>query len=210
MIAESNDSYRLMLEQVIEKDGHTVMTFKDGNEAMKAYQEATDFDVVFSDWELSGMDGLELTRKIRLLDEIRGKPSYIILTAEHGGNWDVMLAMKTGANDMITKHYTENLITERLKSALVHFTQPPGEIKPLESDPIVHLLEEHKILRFQGKKLEELLDKIDEESSGKLINWLGGRSFVLETKVHQDKENSVSITFLERFIKAQGEGSGYI
>jgi CheY-like chemotaxis protein/hemerythrin-like domain-containing protein len=197
----------MMLEQVLKREDHHVVVFKDGNEALKAYEENADYDVVFSDWELSGMDGLDLVRRIRQIDGVRGRNCYIILTAERGGKWDIMHAMAMGANDMITKPYTQNLVTERLSSAITHFMRPPGQIKPLESDPVAHLLEEHKMLRFQGKKLEEIMEKYDEEANNKLMNWLGGSSFALETKVHQEKENSFSITFLERLIKAQGEAA---
>ena len=205
MVAESNDAYRIMLEHVIKKEGHDVIAFKDGNEAINNYEQNPDIDVIFSDWELSGMDGLDLTKTIREIDKVRGKSSYIVLTAEHGRKWDIIQATEMGANDMITKPYARSVVTERLRTALKHFLQPPGELKPLESDPVTHLLEEHKIFRFQGRKLEEIIERIDEESSQKLMNWLSGGSFVRETMVHQDKENSFSITYIERLMKAQGE-----
>ncbi len=205
MIAESNDAYRIMLEQVVKGEDHKVMSFNNGTEALKAYEQSKDIDVVFSDRELPGLDGLELSKRIRQVDKVRGKDSYIILTADRGGKWDIMQAMEMGVNDLITKPYAHDLVTDRLRSSMIHFILPHGEERPLESDPIAHLLMEHKILRFQGKKLEELIEKIDEESSQKLEKWLGGRMFVLETDVHQDKESSLSITFLERLVKAQGE-----
>jgi DNA-binding response OmpR family regulator len=205
LIAENNEAYMMMLQQILSKADHEISVTSDGFSALKTYTKDEDIQVVFADWELSGLDGIELSKKIRHIDGVRGKTSYIVLTGDRGGKWDIMQAMDAGANDIITKPYSEEVITDRLKTVMSHFLHPPGEDKPLERDPITHLLEEHKILRFQAKKLNELLEDVDEESNRKLVKWLSGKSFVLETDLHQEKENVFSIAFLERLVNSHGE-----
>jgi hemerythrin-like domain-containing protein len=76
---------------------------------------------------------------------------------------------------------------------------PEGESdKLIKMDPTQHLKGEHEILRFQAQKIEELLDDIDQDAPNKLIDWMSGRLFVLETQMHQDKEAYYSVIFLEK------------
>lgn len=207
LVAESNDAYRMMLKQILEKDDHQVTTCKDGLEALRSYAQNDDFEVIISDWDLPKLDGLELSSKIRNMDRVRDKNSYVVLTADRGGKWDIMNAMQNGANDIITKPYSEEVVHDRMETAVMYFLRVPGKEDALTTDPVAHLLEEHKILRYQGERIDELLESIDEESDEKLVKWLSGRSFVMETELHQDKEDVFSIAFLERLTRAQGEAS---
>src|SRR2546429_6637542 len=64
LVADDDRDVRTMLRTLLELDGHEVMEAKDGEEAWKCcvdYQPA----VVVADIQMTGIDGLQLCRKIR-------------------------------------------------------------------------------------------------------------------------------------------------
>ncbi len=205
IIGDADEAYSTMLANTIRTLDHEPIILENGSEVLKTYEKDVDISILFLDWNLPNMDGLEVASKLKEFNFHQERDSYVIITGERGGRYDIMNAMEMGANDLITKPFNSRVVEERMETAIDYFLTLPQEIDPSEKDPVENLLDEHGILRFQGEKLEKLLDSVDEEAPNKLINWLSGKSFVLETDIHQEKENQFSIVFMERLINAHGE-----
>ncbi|WP_373266737.1 response regulator [Hungatella hathewayi] len=84
--------------------------------AIEAYQQNQSYDVVFMDWKMPVMDGIEATRRIR---EIVGPDILIIIIS--AVNWGEIAeeAREAGANDFITKP----LFRSAIYNALLRATQ---------------------------------------------------------------------------------------
>lgn len=205
IVADGNEVSRTMLINTLKRQDHEPIVLDSAQNVLDAYEKDDEINILFLDWNLPGTDGLEIATKIRYLNFHMNRDCYIIITGEKGGRYDIMNAMEMGANDLITKPYDSNIVADRMKTAIDHFLELPDEVEKTEKDPVEHLMDEHGILRFQADKLEDLLDSVDEEAPSKLINWMGGRIFVFETKVHQDKEHEFSVAFMERLMNAHGE-----
>jgi hemerythrin-like domain-containing protein len=108
-----------------------------------------------------------------------------------------------GVDDFLTKPYNSQVIHDRIRTGKKHLTADAPVQTLLGMNPTQHLLEEHDILRFQAEKIEDMMDDIDEEAPKKLVDWMSGRAFVLETELHQDKEASYSVAFLDRITMEQ-------
>lgn len=101
-----------MLESVLKKWGYDVEAVEDGLEASSALEAANAPQIAILDWNMPGMDGLEVCRRAREL--ARPQPPYIImLTARVGGD-DIVAALDAGADDYIVKPFNRAELRARL------------------------------------------------------------------------------------------------
>jgi len=80
LLAEDNAINALLTRTLLEAEGHTVETVQDGQLAVEAMKTST-YDLIFMDMRMPNMDGLEATRKIRTLPNVRKDLPIIALTA---------------------------------------------------------------------------------------------------------------------------------
>lgn len=98
LVVDDDDDLRRAIREVFLMRGFAVNTAPDGSTAVKlAHRER--YDVVVSDIRLPGIDGIEVTRKLKRL---RDAPRVILLTAYP--EWNVYdLAREAGAERIINK-----------------------------------------------------------------------------------------------------------
>jgi two-component system chemotaxis response regulator CheY len=70
-------------------------------------------DIVFCDWNMPKMSGIELLTKIRTMDTLKTVP-FIMVTSE-SAKYSVIEALKAGATDYIVKPVNEKILMEKLK-----------------------------------------------------------------------------------------------
>ena len=80
--------------------GHTVYQAADGNAAWETIC-STPIDMVVSDWIMPGLDGLQLCRRIRELNETGY--IYLILISAQDSKADIVHGLESGVDDYITK-----------------------------------------------------------------------------------------------------------
>jgi two-component system chemotaxis response regulator CheY len=100
LIADDDPGTRLIVTAAVERLGHTCTVVEDGVEAWERFGTAAP-DVVITDWDMPGLDGTELTRRIRSQVEV-AYPYVIILTAR-AEQADALHAMEAGADDLVFK-----------------------------------------------------------------------------------------------------------
>ena len=76
------------------------MLANDGVEALDAIK-MQDYDLILMDWQMPRMDGLEATRKVRLLKDI-SQPVIIAVTA-NAMSGDIEKCLQSGMNDYLSK-----------------------------------------------------------------------------------------------------------
>jgi two-component system cell cycle response regulator CpdR len=67
LLAEDDDSLRTFLAAALNKAGHSVMDFPDGDQALEALY-AMGFDLLLTDIVMPGVDGVELARRAAEVD----------------------------------------------------------------------------------------------------------------------------------------------
>ncbi|MCD6264525.1 MAG: response regulator [Deltaproteobacteria bacterium] len=67
LVAEDNVVSQNILEKILEKSGHEVMTAENGLKAWELLQRNS-VRMVITDWMMPEMDGLELCQKLRSSD----------------------------------------------------------------------------------------------------------------------------------------------
>ncbi len=96
----------------LEAEGFAVKTYGDGAEALRAL-EAEPVDLAVLDIKMPRMDGLELLGHLRK----RSDMPVIFLTSKDD-ELDELLGLRMGADDYITKPFSQRLLIERIRALL--------------------------------------------------------------------------------------------
>jgi DNA-binding response OmpR family regulator len=111
-----------LVRDYLERAGFAVSTAREGNEAlMRAHQERPDLIVL--DLGLPGLDGLEVTRRLR---RDSGVP-IIMLTARHEET-DKVVGLELGADDYVTKPFSPRELEARVRAVLRRQTRAEDDV----------------------------------------------------------------------------------
>lgn len=100
LVVDDSLSVRTLEAQSLSSAGYEVSVFPDGKDAWEALQQSS-FDLVVSDVQMPGMDGLELTTRIRASEKLRQLP-IVLVTGLHSAR-DVTRGAEAGADEYIIK-----------------------------------------------------------------------------------------------------------
>jgi signal transduction histidine kinase/AmiR/NasT family two-component response regulator len=124
LIAEDDPTSRMLVANILRRDGHAVDEVADGEAALASVREA-DFDLVFMDVQMPEMDGLAATQAIRALanDDApglrrRAQTPIVALTA-HAMRGDRERCLAAGMNGYITKPVQ----AEHLRTTIREYTK---------------------------------------------------------------------------------------
>jgi len=102
LLAEDNVVNQKLAVRLLEKMGHVVTVASNGNEVLKAL-EKKEFDLVFMDVQMPGMDGYKTTAAIRKKEEQNGSHIPIIAMTAHAMTGDREKCLQAGMDDYVSK-----------------------------------------------------------------------------------------------------------
>jgi putative two-component system response regulator len=114
LIVDDNEIALDVLTHALTQFGHEVEAAREGAEALEALSEDS-CRLVISDWEMPGMDGLELCRRVRR-EEFSGYIYFILLTARSGTD-NIVEGLSAGADDFLTKPFDPGELRVRIRAA---------------------------------------------------------------------------------------------
>lgn len=115
LIVDDNLTIHRYIEDVLEGAGHQFAACESGESALGLF-DSDSFDLVISDLAMPGMDGHELIRRIRLLDE----DIPIIMITGVGDVDDAVRAIKAGASDFVIKPFQPQEFRVKVEKNLEH------------------------------------------------------------------------------------------
>ena len=113
LLAEDDFTSRSMLTVILKKWGFDPVVSEDGNGAWDALQKPEAPRLVILDWNMPGLEGLEVCRRLRKNETTN--PSYIILLTSRGEKDDIVQGLEAGANDYIAKPYDNAELQARIR-----------------------------------------------------------------------------------------------
>lgn len=96
----------------LEAEGYKVRTYNDGAEALRHLTQQLP-DLVILDIKMPRLDGMETLSRLRRVSQV----PVIFLTSKDE-EIDEVLGLKMGADDYITKPFSQRLLIERIKAVL--------------------------------------------------------------------------------------------
>lgn len=114
LLVGDDPQMRELLSCTLTERGHQVTACADAESGWQAYQADT-FPLVFLDWLLPDMDGLELCRHIRA--HASGDESFILMITVRNNAGDLEQVLDAGADDYVAKPFTAELLDVRVSIA---------------------------------------------------------------------------------------------
>jgi DNA-binding response OmpR family regulator len=115
LVAEDDEDILALVVFDLEDEGYEVLTARDGQEAVALALERHP-DLILLDVAMPGLDGYEVTRRLRADESTRATP-VVLLTARAQVK-DVIAGFEAGANDYVTKPFRPDELRTRLHAAL--------------------------------------------------------------------------------------------
>jgi two-component system phosphate regulon response regulator PhoB len=139
LIVEDEAPLVTLLRYNLEKQGFRVDDAGDGGEALTRITEAPP-DLLLLDWMLPTMSGIELCRQLRRRPATRTLP--IIMLTARAEESDAVRGLDTGADDYITKPFSNEALIARIRALLRRSGAVPTKLKlnfhDISLDPASH------------------------------------------------------------------------
>lgn len=125
LLVEDDPAISEMVKGQLIKEGYTVETAFDGEEALRIFGSNGPFDLILLDLMLPKLDGMEFLKIIREQSMIP-----ILIMSAKDGDLDKALGLGFGADDYIAKPFSMIELTARVKAAIrraTHYSRPEEE-----------------------------------------------------------------------------------
>jgi two-component system chemotaxis response regulator CheY len=100
LIADDEPGTRLLLSATLERLGHECVAAEDGDAAWERFL-AEEPAVVVTDWQMPGLDGTEIARRIR--ERPAAAYTYVVVLTGAADEASARAAMEAGADDVLLK-----------------------------------------------------------------------------------------------------------
>lgn len=136
LIVEDDSRMAQLLQKGLEEEGHSVLVAHDGPDGLSMAQ-AQNFDAIVLDVMLPGINGYEVTRRLRAA---RTRTPILMLTARDATP-DIVDGLDAGADDYLTKPFSFAEFLARLRAVSRRGPVPQPvrlEVSGLVLDPATH------------------------------------------------------------------------
>lgn len=112
LVVDDFSTMRRIIKNLLKDLGFTnIQEADDGSTALPMLQQG-DFDFVVTDWNMPGMQGIDLLRAIRADDSLKHTP-VLMVTAE-AKKEQIVAAAQAGVNGYVIKPFTAATLKEKL------------------------------------------------------------------------------------------------
>jgi two-component system KDP operon response regulator KdpE len=118
LVVDDEAQITRVLKTSLSSQGYGIRTAGDGEEALQVIHDWSP-DLIITDLRMPNMDGLELCREVR-----KGSRVPIIVLSVKGEETIKVQALDAGADDYVTKPFSMNELTARIRAALRRAAAP--------------------------------------------------------------------------------------
>lgn len=147
LIVEDEIELVKVIRDYLEKAGFRVESVDNGSAAVSVFQHNPP-DLVLLDLNLPGMDGLDVAREIRRINDVP-----IIMVTARVEETDRLIGLELGADDYITKPFSPRELVARVRAVLRRTQKPVTTPEIIESGDIMIDLLRHRA-NIAGQSVE--------------------------------------------------------
>jgi two-component system cell cycle response regulator len=116
LVADDSPTIRAVLRASLTGWGFDVVEAVNGEQAWAQLQAADAPSLALIDWEMPGVEGVELCRRVRAR-EAEGAPyTYVLLLTARRARHDIVAGMEAGADDYVVKPFDQHELRVRLRA----------------------------------------------------------------------------------------------
>ncbi len=116
LIAEDESISQRVLCKLLQKWGYEVIATENGLEACNLLSQDGAPRIAILDWEMPGMDGVSVCRKVR--ERWERSYIYIIMLTSKDRKEDIVTALEAGADDYINKPFNQEELKSRIRAGI--------------------------------------------------------------------------------------------
>lgn len=151
LVADDETDLEVLIKQKFRKqirEGKYVFVFAlDGNEALEKIAQQPDIDMVFTDINMPGMDGLTLLEKLSAVNPI----IKAVIVSAYGDMDNIRAAMNRGAFDFVCKPVNFDDLEVTLLKTMHHVEQLKETLKAIKENNILRMYVDENVLSFMNK-----------------------------------------------------------
>ena len=145
LLVDDSPTIVKMVCLMLRHQGHTVSTAENGEAALQQLErqwqsQQKGYDVILMDLQMPVMDGVETTRRIRLLERdgssyLQATHQFILAMSANSDDETMQAVLAVGADDFITKPFVLDLFVRKVTTYLAQhpLLSPPHPSLPLPS-----------------------------------------------------------------------------
>ncbi len=135
LIVDDEPNIREVVGLYLRRDGHTIVSATDGEEALEVFHESEP-DLVVLDLMLPKMSGLEVCRRMRA-----GRRVPLIMLTARGEEEERIVGLSLGADDYVVKPFSPRELAARVSAVLRRVEESSGDVN-------------QKVLSFDGLRID--------------------------------------------------------
>lgn len=114
LIADDSTTQRIMLQAITSKWGFSPVLAENGEQALEILDKNNSPRLLLLDWEMPGIDGLEVCKNIRQRED--NDAFFILLLTGRTETEDIEQGLNSGANDFVAKPFNNVELKARLEN----------------------------------------------------------------------------------------------
>ena len=176
LVVDDNEQARLAIRAMLEVMTFDVTDVDSGQAALDAIEMAQSldhpFDIVYLDWRMPGMDGVQAARLIQ--DLVLSKPPILVLVSAHGREEMQVEAKSVGITNLLVKPVSPSVLFDITMEALGAHTVRGGRHEERTSRPALLDETEDSSMGLRGARVLLVEDnEINQQIASELLEGAG-------------------------------------